>query len=205
MASSNPGARASTSSKASAPPTIDDMFCYRHAFTRALANTFADKALRQQQSATPIDPTKAASQHLQYEKALESLGVTLTRLPADDKYPDCVFVEDTSVVVGRKALICNMGHASRRGETVVIAEAYMKRGVEIVKMPDDDGGLTTMDGGECWGETSVQSWVVGVFHGIVPLKRTRIDFQSSQAESQDAIEYRQRFGCNDKRPVVRLW
>lgn len=36
---------------------------------------------------------------------LKSLGLKVISIPADDLYPDCVFIEDTAVVVDGVALI----------------------------------------------------------------------------------------------------
>ena len=35
----------------------------------------------------------------------KSLGIEVTEIPADERYPDCVFVEDPVVVCGDTALI----------------------------------------------------------------------------------------------------
>ena len=40
-----------------------------------------------------------------YFQVLESLGLEVVSLPADDTYPDCVFIEDAAVVADRVALI----------------------------------------------------------------------------------------------------
>jgi dimethylargininase len=43
---------------------------------------------------------RALEQHAAYCEALERCGLTLTRLEADERYPDSTFVEDTAVIVG---------------------------------------------------------------------------------------------------------
>jgi dimethylargininase len=55
----------------------------------------------------PIDYARAAQQH---------------ELPADPLQPDCVFVEDTAVVLEDLAVITRPGAASRRSETEIVSE-----------------------------------------------------------------------------------
>jgi dimethylargininase len=52
-------------------------------------------------------------QHAAYCHALESCGLTLIRLPADERHPDSTFVEDTAIVTERGAVITRPGAASR--------------------------------------------------------------------------------------------
>lgn len=63
----------------------------------------------------------ALEQHEAYCRALESCGLTLTRLDADDRYPDSTFVEDTAILTSRGAVITRPGAPSRLGE---IDEVY---------------------------------------------------------------------------------
>jgi len=59
----------------------------------------------------------ALRQHEAYCRALESCGLQLIRLNADERFPDSTFVEDTAIVIDRGAVITRLGAASRRGET----------------------------------------------------------------------------------------
>jgi dimethylargininase len=76
--------------------------------------------------------------------------VAVTELPADERLPDCVFVEDTAVVVGRPgeagalALITRPGAPSRRGETQAVAAA-LGRHLELAAIE----APATLDGGDC--------------------------------------------------------
>jgi dimethylargininase len=47
----------------------------------------------------PIDVRIARQQHKEYESLLLRLGATVRSLPADDAYPDAIFVEDTALVL----------------------------------------------------------------------------------------------------------
>jgi dimethylargininase len=92
------------------------------ALTRQVSSSFAACELtfldRQ-----PIDVGKAMEQHRAYEACLAGLGVEVISLPADDFFPDGVFVEDPAIVLDEVAIITRPGAESRRGETESIARA----------------------------------------------------------------------------------
>jgi dimethylargininase len=91
----------------------------------------------------PIDYERAREQHRQYQQALASLGYTVVELPADPAYPDCVFIEDTAVVLSDVAVITRPGAESRRGETAAAAEALAAyRPLVRIEAP------ATLDGGD---------------------------------------------------------
>ena len=60
-------------------------------------------------------------QHEAYCVALESCGIELIRLPAEEQYPDSTFVEDTALLTSRGAVLTRPGAESRRGEVESIA------------------------------------------------------------------------------------
>jgi dimethylargininase len=68
------------------------------------------------------DLALALSQHDAYAQALETCGLAITVLPADERFPDGTFVEDTAVLTTRAAIVTRPGAPSRRGETDSIAE-----------------------------------------------------------------------------------
>ena len=87
-------------------------------FTRAIVRppcaNFAD-------GLTSVDLGKpdfelALDQHEAYCRALEDCGLSLIRLPPDERYPDSTFVEDTAVLTARGAVIAQPGAATRLGE-----------------------------------------------------------------------------------------
>ncbi len=89
------------------------------------------------------DWRKAVAQHESYCNALESCGVELLVLEADDRYPDGCFVEDTAVIAGGAALITRPGAPARLGETEEMAEVLSRfMPVERVTAPG------TLDGGD---------------------------------------------------------
>ncbi len=60
-------------------------------------------------------------QHEAYCEALESCGLELIRLPAEEQYPDSTFVEDTVLLTAHGAVLTRPGASSRRGEVESIA------------------------------------------------------------------------------------
>ena len=86
---------------------------------------------------------KALEQHAHYCEALEQCGLSLTRLPADERYPDSTFVEDTAILTSRCAIVTRPGAASRMGEVASIAAvlpAMFSRIHTIVAPGTVDGG-----------------------------------------------------------------
>lgn len=91
---------------------------------------------------TPIDFRRAAAQHEAYRDVLRSLGCRVLSLPADERFPDCVFVEDTAIVLDDVAVITRPGAESRRGETPAVAAALapFRRLVHVEAPATLDGG-----------------------------------------------------------------
>ena len=90
-----------------------------------------------------IDYVRASLQHREYRRVLAELGCEVISLPADDAYPDCVFVEDTAIVLSDLAVITRPGAESRRGETRAIADALEPyRPLVHIEAP------ATIDGGD---------------------------------------------------------
>jgi dimethylargininase len=90
------------------------------------------------------DHEKAREQHERYVGALERCGLEVTVLEADERYPDSVFIEDTTVVTDRCAIVANPGAAGRRGEVHEIEEVLsgLYENVERIVSPG------TLDGGD---------------------------------------------------------
>lgn len=94
-------------------------------FTRAIvrppAATFADGLTTA--GLGPPDLAAALSQHSAYVRALEACGLAVAALPADDRFPDSTFVEDTAVLARGLAVLCRPGAPSRVGEVEAIRGA----------------------------------------------------------------------------------
>ena len=112
-----------------------------HALLREVPDTFDQAIVRH--GSPQLDVDKARSQHLEYVRLIEDAGYKITTLPADHRHPDCLFVEDTVVVIGETALITRPGAESRRGEVPAVANA-LKGQLDIVHMT----APATMDGGD---------------------------------------------------------
>jgi dimethylargininase len=90
-----------------------------------------------------IDVALARKQHVEYCSTLEQLGLKLITVSADHTLPDSCFVEDTAVVLGEKAVVCNMKMKSRVKEVVEVAKALEKlKETYYIKPP------ATIDGGD---------------------------------------------------------
>lgn len=90
-------------------------FHYTHAIVRGVPASLAKGALRMSQA--EVDLAGARREHEAYVEVLKTkVGLEVVELPADESFPDCVFVEDAAVVCGDTALITRQGAESRRGE-----------------------------------------------------------------------------------------
>lgn len=87
---------------------------------------------------------RALSQHQAYCEALESCGLLLTNLEAEDAYPDSTFIEDTAVVVDEAVVLTRPGALSRTGEVASVAKVLAQVFSELhtIKEPG------TLDGGD---------------------------------------------------------
>ena len=73
------------------------------AIVRGVPDTF-DQCIRSDES-TSIDVALAREQHARYMEALRIAGLEVVRVPPDERFPDCCFVEDPVVVVGGNGLV----------------------------------------------------------------------------------------------------
>ncbi|MBN2031523.1 N(G),N(G)-dimethylarginine dimethylaminohydrolase [bacterium] len=62
------------------------------------------------------DYKKALEQHHAYVNALETCGLEVLVLEADENFPDSTFVEDTALLTPHCAIITNPGAPTRKGE-----------------------------------------------------------------------------------------
>jgi dimethylargininase len=90
------------------------------------------------------DYKRALEQHEAYCATLEHCGLALERLPADERFPDSTFVEDTAVLTQPCAVLARPGAPSRTGEVAgirdVLTQSYSK--VHAIQQPG------TLDGGD---------------------------------------------------------
>lgn len=91
----------------------------------------------------PPNMQRMLAQHREYVGILQSLGLEVTVLDPDERYPDACFVEDTAVVTPEVAVITLPGAPSRRGEEAAIEPLLAAhRPVARIEAPG------TVDGGD---------------------------------------------------------
>jgi dimethylargininase len=93
-------------------------------FTRAIVRPPATNFANGLTTVTLGEPDykRALQQHEAYCDALTAAGLSLTKLPPNERFPDSTFVEDTAVVTERGAMITCLGATSREGETESIRQ-----------------------------------------------------------------------------------
>ena len=91
----------------------------------------------------------AIHQHDAYIGALERCGLSVTILPAEDAYPDSVFIEDTCLVTPHCAVLTRPGADARKGERQAVHGAVSSLGlpVEAIQSPGtlDAGDVMMVD------------------------------------------------------------
>jgi len=112
------------------------------ALTREVSPKFADAVSSYFNTRSPDYETAKGAQR-SYFAALRAHGSEVITLPALEGFPDCSFTEDTAVIICGKAVIPNLGHPSREGEQVSIAE-YLSESFDVIRMPEG----ATLDGGD---------------------------------------------------------
>ena len=90
------------------------------------------------------DLERALEQHEAYCQTLESCGLNLIHLDADEEHPDSTFVEDTAILTARGAVIARPGAHSRRSETKQI-DPLIREYFANVYLIEEPG---TVDGGD---------------------------------------------------------
>ena len=111
----------------------------KHAIVRPVPDSY-DRCIRTNRE--KIDVALAKRQHAEYCRTLQKLGLSLTWIRGDNALPDSCFVEDTAVVFGEKAVICNMAAKSRANEAAEVAKVMseLKETYRIKPPATIDGG-----------------------------------------------------------------
>jgi dimethylargininase len=98
----------------------------------------------------PPNIERALEQHAGYVQALRDRGLSVTCLEPDGLYPDGTFVEDTSIVTGRGAILTRPGAASRAGEVRSMGECLSGLFPELSRIAApgsvDGGDICEADG-----------------------------------------------------------
>ncbi|MDA7980144.1 MAG: arginine deiminase family protein [Pirellulales bacterium] len=83
-----------------------------------------------------LDFDRAAQQHEAYCRVLTDCGANVVSLDVNADLPDSVFIEDTTVVVDRIAILMSMGAFSRQDEPAgLTATLKQYRDVEEINLP----------------------------------------------------------------------
>ncbi|MDH5754131.1 MAG: arginine deiminase family protein [Candidatus Bathyarchaeota archaeon] len=115
-------------------------FTVKYAVVRPVPDSY-DRCVRT--NVEKIDVALAKRQHAEYCKALQKLGLELIWIEGNNTLPDSCFVEDTAVVLGKKAIICDMKIESRVKEVIEVAKVLEKlKETYYIKPP------ATIDGGD---------------------------------------------------------
>lgn len=117
------------------------------ALIRPLPRSF-DRALVRE-GKPDLDVAAARAEHDVYRGHLADAGYSIEVVPTDDGHPDCVFIEDTAVIIGSVAVITRPGAPARRGETGPVARVLSAHFplVEIEEPGTIDGGDVFTAGG----------------------------------------------------------
>lgn len=141
------------------------------ALIREIPDTF-DRAIVRDPTRSP-DVGLARRQHRGYREHLERAGYQVAVVPADDAHPDCVFIEDTAVVIGGVAVVARPGAGSRRDEVGPVA-ALLEETHELrtIEAPGTlDGGDIMVMGGHIYAGRSERT----NDSGISQLREATID------------------------------
>ena len=97
-----------------------------------------------------ISEEHVEQQHREYVRALESAGLKVSYVKADEDMPDCVFIEDTAVVLKRHALIT--GVIERRQQELDAVEELLRKTHAVSRLSGD----ARLEGGDVLhiGETT---------------------------------------------------
>ena len=114
---------------------------FTHALCRLPASTVTD-GLRATDQGNP-DADIFEVEHAAYIDALRNAGCEVNILPADDAFPDSVFIEDPALVLNGTAIVLRPGAPTRIGEAASLRPDLTKHMNDVVDLKTDgyvDGG-----------------------------------------------------------------
>jgi dimethylargininase len=124
----------------------------RRALVRRPSRRLAEGLVTHQQR-VPVDVDLALAQWEGYVAALHDAGWETIEVPPADDCPDSVFVEDTVVMYGDRAVITRPGADERKPETAATAAVLRGLGYDVVEIEAPgtlDGGDVLKHGGMVW-------------------------------------------------------
>ncbi|MGK3742746.1 MAG: dimethylargininase [Bacillariaceae sp.] len=111
---------------------------YSLAIAREVPKSLSNAVTISNSSNKNINYDRAKSEHDNYLKVIRKYIPVLCLPPLDD-LPDSMFVEDTVVAIGNKAVITNPGHISRRNEVDTIRQILQNQlGMNVTDMRDEN-------------------------------------------------------------------
>lgn len=110
------------------------------ALLREIPDTFDQAIVR---GGRHPDPARARRQHRAYREALFAAGYRVETIASDEGHPDCVFVEDTAVILGDVAVAARPGALSRLGEVGPVA-SHLSHSFPVERIEEP----ATLDGGD---------------------------------------------------------
>ena len=118
-----------------------------HALVRRVPYSFSDHYTRE---GLNVSEEHTEQQHRDYVRALEAAGLHVAYVEADEDMPDCVFIEDTAIVLKRHAMMTHM-HKKRELESAAV-EVILRKTHNVSRL----GGKARLEGGDVLhiGETT---------------------------------------------------
>lgn len=113
------------------------------ALVRPPPATFA-QALTRDADPRPVDIDQALRQHAEYVAALRAMGVAVTEIPSDDRFPDSCFVQDPAFALDTILVVGRAAAPSRRHEEGALLKALEPAGLAVYRMTRP----ATLDGGD---------------------------------------------------------
>lgn len=116
------------------------LFDFTHAIARAPGRSVVH-GLRDGAGADP-DFEALTGEHRAYVSALQAAGIEVELLPAEEDFPDSIFVEDAALVFGAGAILLKPGAESRAGEAALITPVLKRRFDTVLALEEGhvDGG-----------------------------------------------------------------
>jgi dimethylargininase len=109
------------------------------ALVRRVPHSYSDHYNREGMN---VSEELVEQQHTEYVCALETAGLKVSFIEADEDLPDCVFIEDTAVVLKRHAMITHANEKRQQEHTAV--EVILCKTHTIFRL----GGEARLEGGD---------------------------------------------------------
>ena len=116
-------------SKTSQNPITDQP---TQALVRRVPHSYRDHYTREGMT---VSEELVEQQHSEYVRALEAAGLKVSYVEADEDLPDCVFIEDTAIVLKRHAVI-TYAHEKRQPEHTAV-EVILRKTHTVCRLGDE--------------------------------------------------------------------